>query len=312
MDKEQKEGRLTAHRVVIASFLVDLTDVVLNLIVAFLSGSVVMLTQVLEGLSDLAASGILLVGIVRSGRKSDRTHPFGYGREIYFWTLISALITFGITAMLSIYFGWQRVIAPHRIHDIWLVFLILAITVGTNGYAFFLSYKRLLHKRHPRHIIRIFYRSSLVETKTTFILDFMGAIASIVGIFALVIYVATGDQRFDGIGAIVMGIAIAIGSIFLIAGIRDLMVGRSASAEIEVKIRQAALKVDEVSSIVDLKTLHVGSDKLLVNLDVHMKARLTTYQLERLIDKIKKEIRQEVPSVKYLQVELETPRDHTP
>lgn len=304
-----EKRRISAGRVILISFLVDVTDVILNVIVAFLSGSVIMLTEVLEGVSDLAASGILLFGLARANRKADRSHPFGYGREIYFWTLLSALITLGITATLSIYFGWQRIIHPHPIHSIHLVYGVLVITVFTNGYAFYLSYKRLLRQRPPKYIIRIFYRSSLVETKTTFILDFMGTVASILGILALVVYSLTGDHRFDGVGAIVIGIAMALSAVFLLEGVRDLLVGRSAPADVENRIKRAALNVDEVQKVLGIKTLHVGSERLLVDLDVHMEANLTTRKLEKLIDKIKREIRREVPTVKYLQVELETPRE---
>lgn len=304
---EKKE--ITAGKVVSTSFIVDVLDVLLNLIVAIFSGSVIMLTEVLEGASDLAASGILLFGLARASKKADRDHPFGYGREIYFWTLLSALVTLGITASLSIYFGWERIIHPKPIHGIQFVLGILIITIFTNGYAFFLSYKRLLRRRPPKFIVKIFYKSSLVETKTTFVLDLMGTVAAILGVIALLIYAMTGDSRFDGAGAIVIGVAIAISAFFLLEGVRDLLVGRSAAPDVEEKIKKAAMNVDEVSKVLGIKTLHVGSEKLLVDLDVHMEANLTTRELERLIDKIKKEIRAEVPSVKYLQVELETPRE---
>jgi divalent metal cation (Fe/Co/Zn/Cd) transporter len=214
---------------------------------------------------------------------------------------------FGLTSTLSIYFGWQRFIKPEPIHNIYLAFLILGITILTNGYAFFISYKRLLKKRKFKHIVQIFYRSSLVETKTTFILDLMGTVASCLGIMALVIYRVTGDARYDGLGAIVIGFSLAILAYLLLLGIRDLLVGRSASKETEEKIKEAALTVEEVTDVLALKTLHVGSEKLLVNLEVHMKSRLGTREIEKLMDQIKDKIQVEVPSVKYIQVELETP-----
>lgn len=301
------DKRITAKKVIIISFVVDFFDITLSLIVAILSGSVIMLTQVLEGVSDFASSGLLLLGLSKSLKKDDHSHPFGYGREIYFWTLLSALIMFGLTSTLSIYFGWQRFIKPEPIHNIYLALLILGITVLTNGYAFFLSYRRLLKKRKVKHIIQIFYRSSLVETKTTFILDLMGTVASFLGILALVIYVITGDMRYDGLGAIVIGIVLAVLAYLLLLGIRDLLVGRSASKETEEKIKEAALEIEEVTDVLALKTLHVGSEKLLVNLEVHMKSRLDTREIEKLMDQIKERIKTEVPSVKYIQVELETP-----
>lgn len=299
---------ITSKRVVTVSFLVDFLDVLLSLFVAVVTGSVIMLTQVLEGLADLVSSGFLLVGLFRSGHREDKMHPFGYGKEIYFWTLISALVMFGITSTFSIHFGLDRFFRPRHIENLNLAFLILALTFFTNGYAFLLSWRRLLKKRDFSQIVKIFYRSSLVETKVTFILDLMGTMASILGMFALALYALTGDFRFDGLGAIVIGVVLAIFAYLLILGIRDLMIGRSASAETEARIKKAALSVAEVKGILGLRTLYIGSDKLLVNLDVHMQSRLTTRELEKLIDKIKEKIREVVPSVKYLQVELETPK----
>lgn len=266
-----------------------------------------MLTEALEGVSDLLASGLLLVGVRRSSGSPDKTHPFGYGREIYFWTLLSALIMFGITATMSLYLGWQRFLHPQPLENTNLALFVLSITVLTNGYAFFLSCKRLLRRRGFAQFIRIFYRSSLVETKTTFILDLMGTVASMVGIIALTIYQFTGNARLDGIGAMAIGVVLAGFSYLLVAGIRDLVVGRSASAEVEEIIKTATMRVPNVTDVLDLKTMHVGSERLLVHLDVHLKSSLTTREIEKLIDTIKAEVQRDVPAVKHIQVELETP-----
>src|SRR5665213_2816533 len=101
--KRKKEDKVSAKKVLLTSFEVDFLDVALSLIAVILSVSVVMLTQVLEGVTDLTSSGFLLIGLYRSKQKEDRAHPFGYGREIYVWTLLSCLIMFGITATLSFY-----------------------------------------------------------------------------------------------------------------------------------------------------------------------------------------------------------------
>ncbi len=312
MDKSSevlKEQRISSKRVIITSFLVDVSDLILNFSVTILTGSIVMFTQVLEAISDLASSGFLLIGFYKSQQKADKTHPFGYGREIYFWSLLAALVMFGLTSTLSFYFGWQRFFHPEEIKDINIAIFVLVLTFFTNGYAFLLSFLRLLKKRPARSIFKIFFRSSLVETKTTFILDLMGTCASLLGTFALIVYVLTGDRRFDGLGAMVIGIVLAIFSFFLVLGIRDLLIGKSASEETEMKIKKATLEIEEVDDILDLKTLHLGSEKLLVNLFVHMKSRLGASEIERLSDKIKDRIQLEVPSAKYIQVELDTRRE---
>lgn len=265
-----------------------------------------MFTQALEGFTDLVSSGVLVIGLRRSLRKEDRMHPFGYGREIYFWTLISALVMLGSSAVLSIYFGYQRFTHPHAIEDLPVALAVLFITIFTNGYAFMLSYRRLVKHRSFRNLIHIFYLSSLIEIKTTFILDLMGTCASILGVIALGLYVITGDSRYDGLGAMIIGAVLIFFGIMLIEGIRDLLVGRSAPAYIEAKIKEGALKVPEVDEVLGIKTVHMGSERLLVDLDVHMKSNLETRELEVLMDEVKAEVRKVVPTVKYIQVELET------
>lgn len=308
---EKREQKVTTQKVILTSFTVDLLDIILNFAVAALSGSVIIFTEVLEGISDLFSSGFLMVGFYRSLQKEDNLHPFGYGSEIYFWSLLSALVMFGLTSSLSFYFGLQRFMHPQKVTDISLALVVLLIAVLTNGYAFTLSLIRLLRRRPAKHIARIFFKSSLVETKTTFTLDLMGTCSAVLGTIALGIYYFTGDERFDGLGAMIIGVVLAIFAFFLILGIRELLIGKSASKETEDKIRNAALEIDQVEDVLDIKTMHLGTEKLLVNLYVHMKSKLATRELEQLIDKIEDSVRKEVPSAKYVQVELESSRRHS-
>lgn len=290
-------SRISSERVIIISFLVDLIDVLTSVLVAFFTGSVVMLAQVLEGLADLSASGFLLIGLVRSKKPSDKKHPFGYGREIYFWTMLSAVLILGLTSTLSFYFGWKRFINPSAITNIYLAFAILGLTAITNGYALSLSARKLLRGRNIMQI----------EIKTAFVLDLMGTLASIFGFVALIIYQITGNLMFDGIGAMATGLLLAIFGVMLVFSIRELIIGQSASTETEDKIRKATLIQPEVKKVLGLKTLHIGSEKLLVNAEVNLNSNLTTREIEGIIDRIKEDIKKEVPEVKHIQVEIETP-----
>ncbi|MCL4353288.1 cation transporter [Patescibacteria group bacterium] len=160
MDKEAahvKKQKITSKKVILTSFLVDVLDVILNLILALISGSVVMLTEVLEGFSDLVSSAFLMIGFYRSMQGEDKTHPFGYGTEIYFWSLLSALVMFGLTSTLAFYFGWNRFFNPQPIHSSGLALTVLIITTFTNLYAFLLSFLRLVKKKAPTAYIQDFF-----------------------------------------------------------------------------------------------------------------------------------------------------------
>ncbi|MBI2011180.1 cation diffusion facilitator family transporter [Candidatus Daviesbacteria bacterium] len=299
---------VSIKRVVVTSFVVDLLDVFTNLAVTFLSGSVVMLSQALEGGADLISSGLLVIGHKRSAKEADVAHPFGHGREMYFWAMLSALVMLGVTATLSFYFGLQRFLHPSPLENIYLAYIVLTITIFTNGYALFLSVKRLMGRKNYLNIKEAFFHSPLIETKTTLILDLMGTLASILGLIALVLYFITGDLRYDGLGAMIIGIMIGVFSLLLLLSVFDLIIGKSASHLTKAQIRQAVLSIPEVKSILSLKTLHLGPENLMANIDVHLEDNLTTDQIEKIIEKVKFNVKEAVPSVSQIQIELNSPK----
>lgn len=298
---------VTSEKVVLTSLVVDISDVIMNVIVAMLSGSVIMLSQALEGGADLLASFLLFLGVRRSKRPSDRRHPLGYGRELYFWTFLAALSTFTITAGASFYFGFKRFINPEPISHLGLSLLSLSIALLTNGYSTYLSFQRLIGRFSFEKIREAFIHSALIATKTTFVLDLMGSIASVLGLLALFLYMITGNLRFDGLGAMAVGVVLAILAFFIINGAKDLLVGQSASPLIEEKIKKATLSDPNVKSVISLQTLHIGTEKLLVNLEINLSDELTTDEIEVLIDKIEESIKKDVPSAKNILIELESP-----
>ncbi len=299
--------RPSSQQVVLTSLLVDVSDVALNLVVAFVSRSVVMLTEALQGGADLITSSLLLVGVARSRRRADRFSRFGYGREIFFWTLMAGIIMLVFTSALSISFGWRRVFSPQPVeHTLWAI-AVLVLGLITNTYAFNLSLRRLKNTHPHARLWNIFVYPDLIETKAAFILDLMGALAAGTGLIALIIYLITQNPIYDGVGAIIIGLIIAALSFLLVLDVKDLLVGRSAPPEVENRIRRVVERFNRVQKVLDLRTMYIGSGSLLVNLEVHVAARLKTEEIEQLIDRIKERVRHEVPGVRHIQVELETP-----
>ena len=295
---------IPAKKVIFTSFAVDILDIILSVIATVLSGSMVMASQILRGTVDLSASGFLAVGIHRSQKSPDREHPFGYGRELYFWAMLSSLVILGFTSTTSLYFGWRRFLNPEPISDLSLAYLSLVIGAVTNGYAFSLSFRRLKRHWDAKDIWAIFFRSSLVETKTTFILDLMGTLASIFGLAALIIYGITGDGRYDGLGAMVIGLLLGFFSLVLLVAVKDLLVGRGASPEMERQIFQASGTVSGVKKVLSVNTLYMGPEKLLVHVDVQIKNDLSTQKIEEIIFAIKDNVKYWVKRASEIKVEI--------
>lgn len=300
-------GKVSEQRVLITTFLVDLLDVVINLVVAILTGSAVLLAEFFQGLADLTAAGLLLIGHKRAKKRPDKRHPFGYGKEVYFWTLISAVVMMTFTAVASFYFGLMRFLEPEEIDMLWLGYATLAITLVTNLYALSLSSSRLRKNKPIIQLPKLFLNSGDVSVKNALVLDLMGTTAAVSGLISLLLYQFAGEKRFDGIGAMFIGVSTAVLAVVLIYSLRGLMVGERAAPEIEEKITAAALSVREVKEVVDLKTMQIGLDKLLVNIEVNVQNNLSTDQLEALTDKIRSRLTEKVPTIRHAQIELETP-----
>jgi cation diffusion facilitator family transporter len=295
-------SHISAKRSIKTSFLVDIIDIGINLTMMIMTGSVVLLAEALAGCSDLLATSLLLVGLKSSRRRKNKEHPFGFGKELFTWSLISAIGMMVVGAGLAFYFGLDRFIHPHEIKHIGLAYAALLFAIGTNSYSLSVSTRRLLGKSPLRSLFRTFIQSTHVETKNTFILDLCGTSAAMIGMISLLIYQFTGLKHFDGAGSMMMALLMALASGLLIYGVKDFLTGKRASPQIEKEIEQKALEIDEVLEVIGMDTMHVGTDKIIVNLDVLLDKNLSMTQMEKIISTLKAHVLKEVPTIQSIHV----------
>jgi cation diffusion facilitator family transporter len=303
----KKRTGVSARRAVFTSFVVDLIDIVMNFTVAVITGSIVMVAETLQGFTDLTTDIFLILGL-RSGELKHGRNNFGRGKAIYFFVFLAALVMIFLTAGLTIFMGIYRLVYPSRVEFIYLAYLVLAIAVLTNCYSFSVGCKRILGKESFWKIFKMFKKTDLVATKTTFVGDLVGILSALVGLVSLTLYRLTGNARLDGLGAIFIGMILFVLSFMLLRNIKEFLVGKGASRDVMKRIRFAALEISGVRSVLGVKTMYIGLEKILVNLDVHLKNNLNTDNIEKIIDKIQDNIRKKVPKVRHVQVEIETPR----
>jgi cation diffusion facilitator family transporter len=261
------------------------------------------LAEALEGGSDLVASGLLFVGRI-SNQRATKKHPFGFGKALFSWTLLSASAMLVFGAGLSFYFGWRRFLEPQEVSHIGLAYGTLCISIVTNGYGVSVSARRLLEWRPLTELKHVLLNSTYVETKNTFILDVTGTSAAAMGLIALILYQGTGYQGFDGLGGMLMGVIIAVASIILISGVKGYLAGKSASPEIEKQIRDAVLESKQVKNVLELATMYLGSHKLLLHLDIEVSRSATAKELGELMEVLKERIKKKVPIASTIQIEV--------
>ena len=296
-------SRPTAKRAITTSFLVDLGDVIINVIVMMITGSVILLAEALEGGSDLVASGLLFIGLKISKKRADKNHPFGFGKALFSWTLLSVMVMLIFGAGLSFYFGLQRFLDPHDIKHIGLAYGALVLSICTNGYALSVSTRRLLHGQPLSELKQMLKDSTHVETKNTFILDLTGTSAAVVGMISLIVYQLFGLKYFDGLGGMLMGLIIATSSVILIWGVKDYLIGKSAIPEIEKQMKEIILSETRVRDIVEFRTMYIGSEKLMLHLDIVVNKSTTAKEITELVDSLKDKLKKDFRMLTSIQIE---------
>lgn len=303
------EKTISGQRAVLVSSLVSVSDVTFSFIVAAITGSSVMIAQGLQGLADLLTTFFLFIGVRRSKRKATKDYPFGYGRELFFWVLISSLFAFLFSGGLASYRAILQLLDGSEIESVVIALAALSFGFITNGYSFRTSFRRLKQNAGQQSYWQYLRYSSLVETKMTLLVDFLGTLSAFFGLIALGLFALTDNAIFDGVGALLIGILTATGALIVIFDLRDLIVGRSPSPVITKRIYEAALTVKGTQDVLDLRAIAVGSGRILVILEVHFNDGLSTDEIEKITDEIKERVMSNVESVSHVQVEAETP-DH--
>jgi cation diffusion facilitator family transporter len=298
----------TADQATITSILVSVGDIVLNTAAAILTGSTVLLAQALQGFADTVTASLLLVGVRRSRQKPDASHPFGYGRELFFWVLIASIMTLTFSGGFALSQGFEKIINPQAIEYQWVALSVLLIGTVTNGYSFTQNFRRVSAGigSWGNRINRIIH-SSLVESKSAMLIDLTGFLSGLFGSVAILLYITTSSGLFDGFGAVVIGLLTVTGALLLIIDLRDLIIGRSPRPEIVEKIKGAAESIDEVVQVLDLRATTITSGKFFVIIEAHFADELSTDQIEAATDTIKATVQKLVPQVQHIQVEAETP-----
>jgi|AntRauTorcE11897_2_1112592.scaffolds.fasta_scaffold01672_8 cation diffusion facilitator family transporter len=303
MDQVTEESSNSA---IVTSFVVSIFDFSVNLTVAIISGSAVLLSQALQGLSDLTTAGALLFGDRRSRRAPDETYQFGYGRELFFYAALAIVMMFIGTGLLSVYFGWQQLVDPSPLQAVELGIGLLTIGLLGNAFAARRSAQKL-NSTHANQTLLMRAKSSLIGTKTTFVIDSIGTVAAGLGLISLTLYAFTQNTVFDGVGSILIGLLTMSSAVLLLRDVKGLIVGRAVPPSVAEQIKTAALKVEHVQQILDLRTMYLGPQQLLVIIEVHLNDNLNTDEIEHITDTVKHQVKTELPQARVIQVEVETP-----
>ncbi|NEV62605.1 cation diffusion facilitator family transporter [Thiorhodococcus minor] len=277
-------------------------------VAAAFTGSSAMLSECIHSVVDTANEGLLLLGMHRGRRPPDAHHPFGYGKELYFWSLIVAIVLFGIGGGISFYEGLTHLTghaSEGRGSPLWN-YAVIGIALVAEGTSWVIA----LHEFRPdlkRRDLLSALRDTKDPTVATVLLEDSAALAGLIfAFFGVLLTQLTGSPVFDGIASMLIGLTLATVAAFLAYESRSLLIGETADPEVVAGIREIASADQDVAVAGHPLTMHLGPKEVLLNLDIRFKQGLSNASLMSAVDRIEQAIRARYPEIRRIFIEAES------
>ena len=275
----------------------------LNLFVAVISGSRTVLAEAIYAVTDLAGSGLLLWGLYRSRRPPDYEHPFGFGKERFFWAFVSIVVTFTTTGVVALVTGIDQAVEPHAVTHIGEGLLVLGATVAVSSVGIGVTMREL---RIARRTLASLLDSAHQGLKSVFYQDLVSIVGAIIAFGGLLIVYRTHDYALDGAVAALEGFLLVATGFVLTAESREYLIGRALDPDVARAVLALVERDPRVARVRSAQSMQLGPDDALVALRINFQDGLTTDQLESAIDQVSHELRTMYPVLRHIIIEPES------
>lgn len=296
-----------SNRSIVAAIAANVAIAVIKLIAGRLSGSSAMTAEGIHSLVDTGNGLILLHGVRMSRRPPDRAHPFGHGQEIYFWTLIVAVVVFGVGGGVSVYEGLHR-LDRHPIEHFWPTMGVLAAALVFEAASFTVALREF---RADNPHCGLWTAVSRAKDPSRFAVLFEDS-ASIAGVLVAAASLALARlfdaSWLDGAGSILIGVILGAAAVGLIRQARRLMLGEGLSAEVSAVLEDRLSRDEDVAQVDSLLSMSLGPRKVLLAGRLILRRPCTVAEGDSLRDRLKRAISEVAPEISHSFLELEPPR----
>ena len=302
-------GRGESKVAVIAAVIGNLLIAAIKFVAAALTGSSAMISEGIHSLVDTGNGILLLLGMRRGAVPADAEHPFGHGKELYFWSLIVAISIFAIGGGMSMYEGIVHMIDPVHVENPWPSYIVLAISALVEGTSFFIA-MRQLNARRGKLGVAGFIRVSKDPSLFTVVFEDSAAMAGLVVAF-LGIWLGqlTGNPLFDGAASVIIGLILVSVAFLLARESKGLLIGEGAEPEMLVDMRSIVEAETTVQALGMMRTMYLGPNDLLVTLDVAFRTGIGAEDIHDAVGRIETALKSTYPEIARIYIEVDSLRD---
>lgn len=292
-----QDNPIKSNIVLFGALFANLGIAVAKFVAAAITGSSAMLTEGIHSLVDSGNQVLLLYGQHRARKPADALHPFGYGRELYFWAFVVAILIFAVGSGVSIYEGWRHIADPEPLHDPTVNYIVLAIGVLLEGGSWVIAVREFNGARDGAGWWRAVRRS---KDPAGFIVLFEDS-AALAGlaIAALGVWAshAFADPRLDGAASVAIGVILALVAALLAREAKGLLIGESADPRLVADIWDAVEGAPGIVSINHVRTVHTSPDKVFVAISADFEDGLRMGEAETLIEDLETKLKAAFPEL---------------
>ena len=272
---------------------------------AFFTGSSAMWSEGIHSLVDTGNQVFLLMGLKRSQEPPTDLHPFGHGKEVYFWAFVVAIFIFSLGAGISFYEGWHRIHNPQPLTDVYINYIVLGLAMVFEGIVWGIAFREFKKTLGDRSFI-----SGIIDSKDpTVAVVLMEDTAAMLGLVIALVGISLGEYlgmpELDGWAALTIGLVLALTATFLAIETKSLLIGEAADPAVVKEVERLAGLEPTIEKVGDVLTMHLGPQDILVNLSVDFKNDVTAGKIETVIAQIDSRLRKTHPEVTRVFIEAE-------
>ncbi|MEH2060164.1 MAG: cation diffusion facilitator family transporter [Nostoc sp.] len=299
-------GSDSSNKTIYAAMGANLAIAITKFIAASITGSSAMMSEGIHSVVDTGDQLVLLLGIRRSKKPADDSHPFGYGQELYFWTFIVAILIFAIGGGMSIYEGITHLINPSPLENPMWNYIVLSMAILLEGFSWTVALREFLPTKGKQNFWQAI-KSSKDPTVLTILFE---DTAAILGLFVALIGIFLGhlfnNVYFDGIASIIIGIILAVVAVVLARESKGLLVGESADPQTIANIRSLSKTEPGVKEVIRVLTMQLAPQEVLLNLEIQFSQNLTGEEIALTVESLEVKISQKHPEIKQIFIEAKS------
>ncbi|WP_445618990.1 cation diffusion facilitator family transporter [Kushneria sp. Sum13] len=292
--------------VIYAAMAGNLAVAITKFVAAAMTGSSAMLSEGIHSVVDTGNQVLLLFGMHRARRPPDRDFPFGYGKEVYFWSFVVAILIFAIGAGVSFYEGVVHVMSPEPMSSPLINYIVLGLAILFEGASWLFALHGFRKSKGKWGYVEAVQRGKDPSLFMVLFEDSAAMLGLVVALGGVWLSQVTGNPVFDGVASIVIGLILAGTAVWLAIETKGLLIGESANRRVVDDIRDIVGRHPQVEVVNEVLTMHMGPDFILVNLSVRFNRSMPAERLERVIAELDKNLKQQHDEIKRIFIEAES------